>query len=55
MPANVSAGRRDSAGAQQTQVVYIPPQTTPGLGPPRAWNGAWIQLFPTECRMMNDG
>lgn len=46
------------AMAKAKQVLYIPPQTAPGLGPPRAWNGAWIQLFLLECRMndelMND-
>jgi hypothetical protein len=28
-----------------------PPQTAPGLGPPRTRNGAWIQTFLLECRM----
>jgi hypothetical protein len=33
MPADADAGRGDSAGAQRTPVIYIPPQTSPGLGP----------------------
>ena len=30
-----------------------PPQTAPGLGPPRPWNGAWIQLSTERCRTNN--
>jgi hypothetical protein len=29
----------------QHRLCYIPPQTAPGLGPPRPWNGAWVQLL----------
>jgi|SRR5579863_9143193 len=43
------------AAVETKQVVYIPPQTAPGLGPPHTWNGAWIQLFLLKCRMkLND-
>ncbi len=31
-----------------------PPQIAPGLGPPRTWNGAWIQIFVLECRMNDE-
>jgi len=32
------------------QVVYIPSQTAPGLGPPRHQDGAWVNpcLMPDE-------
>jgi|SRR5271166_608572 len=43
----------EAGGAEQTQVVYIPPQTAPGLGPPRTWNGAWIQLLPQNAELNN--
>jgi hypothetical protein len=45
---------RGGGDAEQTQVVYIPLKTTPGLGPPRTRNGAWIQLSYVKCRMNDD-
>jgi hypothetical protein len=43
-PRVAPATRGEGDGIEQTQVVYNPPQTAPGLGPPRTWNGAWIQI-----------
>jgi hypothetical protein len=47
---------RGGAGAEQTQDVYIPLKTAPGLGPPRPWDGARIQLsykLPNDKLMLN--
>ena len=45
VPVAAPATRREGGDAEQTQVVLHPPQTAPGLGPPRLWNETWIQLF----------
>jgi hypothetical protein len=43
MPVAAGADAGKARAHSDDRFLYIPPQTAPGLGPPCAWNGAWVQ------------
>ena len=46
--------RAGKAVSAEQHRICNPPQTAPGLGPPRTQNGAWVQICLLECRTNNE-
>jgi hypothetical protein len=48
-------GERTAVVHREIQVVYNSPSLLPlGLGPPRSWNGAWVQTIWLICRKTDE-
>ncbi len=43
-------GESTAVVRRKNRLCTSPPRLPLGLGPPRAWNGAWVQTVPLICR-----